>query len=196
LLHSCVHALRFSRLHGEESKSEATAGAFSALNWLKLSDPVAEAASSQQVQEDALYVMGVAGLASKKLLHKHQIPIDSSKELKSAGAAPLTVEAVQDEGPIEAMICKHGIASSARNILSRIGNARRSLHQFQGRKLKQIGSAALKAPVFVTKKLVDMGGGKQNIKYTLALTVALTFVLVRPAAQFIANEGLNMTVGA
>jgi hypothetical protein len=83
---------RYKRLHkGDEQaplkvkKSSDNSGGFTnALQWLtaKNSDSVSET-EEQRRQEDAIYVLGLADLASTRLLQKHHLPVPQSKMNKS-----------------------------------------------------------------------------------------------------------------
>ena len=69
---------RYRRLHSSER--EEASKPFSALSWLRQGSLSRnEVIISEQQKEDALYVLGVAGLASEKLLHKHHISVDGEK---------------------------------------------------------------------------------------------------------------------
>jgi len=76
---------RYKRLHHNELPVPATTmpGFTSAWKWLKQgysdgSDSHAHAAKDPK-EEDALYVLGLAGLASADLLQKHHLPVPESK---------------------------------------------------------------------------------------------------------------------
>lgn len=81
---------RYKRLHEDEqssslSSSKAThenGGFTNALQWLKHSSDSSTLSEieKQRQKDDAIYVLGLAGLASKKLLQKHHLPIPESKK--------------------------------------------------------------------------------------------------------------------
>lgn len=94
---------RYRRLHSDDKKEETQvkqqgsslmkSKPFSAMEWLtnggnNNSDVVT---STREQQADALYVLGVAGLASQKLLQKHHLPSNSSHSHQSRMASADTL---------------------------------------------------------------------------------------------------------
>eukprot|EP00551_Chaetoceros_affinis_P002499 CAMPEP_0203654982 /NCGR_PEP_ID=MMETSP0088-20131115/36833_1 /ASSEMBLY_ACC=CAM_ASM_001087 /TAXON_ID=426623 /ORGANISM="Chaetoceros affinis, Strain CCMP159" /LENGTH=446 /DNA_ID=CAMNT_0050515445 /DNA_START=129 /DNA_END=1469 /DNA_ORIENTATION=- len=81
---------RYKRLHDKDQDdrsragSKSTKGFTSALQWLKQgsSESLSEL-EEQRRQEDAIYVLGLADLASTSLLQRHHLPIPKSKMNKS-----------------------------------------------------------------------------------------------------------------
>ena len=77
---------RYRRLHSDDTEEKETtqskqqeSKSFSALEWLTNGNSNANVVTTtREQQEDALYVLGVAGLASEKLLHKHHLPTTGS----------------------------------------------------------------------------------------------------------------------
>merc|ERR1711957_460682 len=78
---------RYKRPHSDEKEERAKAKqqdskrkSFSAMDWLTNGgkDNADIVTSTREQQEDALYVLGVAGLASTKLLQKHHLPSPST----------------------------------------------------------------------------------------------------------------------
>lgn len=193
------HSLFFithSRLH-ENIKAEPHA-TFSAWKWLSQEQPeTVDLLTQQQKQEDALYALGVAGLASKKLLQKHHLagsePREAIAALKSAALAasmPLDVESASATASTPA---KQWIARAA----GRVATTRRSLHEYQATKLKAAVVAAfavlMRGPQNLVRSLWALSGGKENVTRTIIVAVALTVVLVRPLAHLVAEECLHMT---
>jgi hypothetical protein len=85
---------RYKRLHEDENESSSfpsttssqDGGFTSALQWLTQHSSDSTTLSDvekQRQQEDAIYVLGLADLASKKLLQRHQLPVPKSKSDKS-----------------------------------------------------------------------------------------------------------------
>ena len=70
---------RFTSRKQKKQNSAVT----SAWQFLVQHEP-SSASEEQRKQEDAIYVLGLANLASKRLLQKHQLPIPSSKQHQSA----------------------------------------------------------------------------------------------------------------
>ena len=77
---------RYQRLHEEEEPRRDTK--FSAWKWLTQGSDDSEPLK-QQKTDDALYVLGVAGLASEKLLQKHQLPVPESKQQRQEASASM-----------------------------------------------------------------------------------------------------------
>ena len=86
---------RYKRLHEEKNGSSSSSqkgstdggggGFTSALQWLtqQSSDSTSSQAEEMRKQEDAIYVLGLADLASTRLLQRHHLPIPKSKLNKS-----------------------------------------------------------------------------------------------------------------
>lgn len=83
---------RYKRLHEDDVKpcrkkntnDKSTGGFTSALHWLTHhSDSSSCELEEQRKQEDALYVLGLADLASSRLLQRHHLPVPESKVNKS-----------------------------------------------------------------------------------------------------------------
>jgi len=204
----------YSRIHEDEVPQETPR--FSAWKWLKLDDDDNESSEVVEMQQrdDALYVLGVAGLASKKLLQKHQISIDNAQSPPQGGGSKLidmrrrtptsssTENAIDVpvQAPIDSMVPVSKVsvlASELAAFFAKLMSYRRVLHKYQSRKVKAVvGFLLTKGPVKAVRKLLDFGGGKQNVKTTVALTAALTICLVRPLAHFAAREASNFTRGA
>lgn len=187
---------RYRRLHADETRNDQLKAGFSAWNWLK-QDQVTDVISSEQTQkqEDALYVLGVAGLASKRLLQKHQISAEDAQQKMEAAEMPM----VDVQAPIESMVPSTKSAfllNEASHVLACVAQTRKSLHQFQSDKLRSAVLLAKHGPGKLAKKVWQLGGGKYTVRRTLSTVVLLTFIVARPLAQLIASEGLNMTRGA
>jgi hypothetical protein len=77
---------RYRRLHESDEPpaetNKGTGGFTNALHWLTHSEP-SSASEEQRKQEDAIYVLGLADLASTRLLQQHNLPIPQSKVNKS-----------------------------------------------------------------------------------------------------------------
>jgi hypothetical protein len=189
-----------SRLHDNEAAADHPKVVFSAWKWLT-HEPVTDVLAEQKKQEDALYALGVAGLASKQLLQKHHIPLEKTQTMKAVDMRPTKpVIDVPAEAPITSMVPATAtksavILNEVSQVLARLSDSRKSLHKYQSNKLKAAVAFCVRGPVKLCRSLWKFGGGKKNVTRTLAFAVALTFILVRPLAHFVASEGLNMTRG-
>ena len=176
---------------------------FNAWNWLGMGGDKKHTAGLTvlQQEENALYVLGVAGLASKKLLQKHhlvssdQLRAEAEKERDTDGT--VLVECVATDDDHEKTSTKRTkMVQLARGAVQSLSTARRTLHECQSRQLRTAAHAVVRAPVALGRRLFQLGGGQTTVGLTATLAVALVFVLVKPAAYFVASESVNMTRGA
>jgi hypothetical protein len=186
---------RYNRLHEEKEEKP-----FSAINWL-LQGPGKEGdiLPSQQEKEDALYVLGVAGLASQKLLQKH--PHRADKEVSTLKeATPVPIEA------IDALAASAEDVTFGHLLIKKVLVPLVKLFYFVHRR-KQIflnvqyqrarhfvGTAAKTAiralfygPSKAFEVILEIGGGKANVVTTLAIASTL-FLLTRPLMQAVVTE--------
>lgn len=90
---------RYRRMHSHDKKSKKNdPDTVSNVAWNFLTQIENSAVEEQRKQEDAIYVLGLAELASNKLLQKHHLPIPTSKQQYQYGS---TVIDVQDNTVIE-----------------------------------------------------------------------------------------------
>jgi len=190
---------RYRRLH-KEPKEEPTKP-FSALNWLKQgSTPSSEIVATEQQQEDALYVLGVAGLASQKLLSKHHIQTDNSKAMEPVPAPvqkqqPMDVVDVDivPPKPVQ-LVIKKVIVPLIRVVF--VAQRRKDMFvAAQLQRLKSISKSAARSvaksivqgPSAAARAVLDVGGGRKSLALTLAVASTL-FVLTRPIVQAAIQE--------
>eukprot|EP00536_Pseudo-nitzschia_multiseries_P011818 jgi/Psemu1/207010/e_gw1.423.10.1 len=219
---------RYRRLHCDDEK-EATAKSapqhdsseakttkpFSAMDWLMKgngsSNPNALATTREQ-QEDALYVLGVAGLASQKLLQKHQLPTTMSQQPKETSDTATIDKVVELKEQIDDAIEVSSNTSMKSDINSLILKnvlipVVRVLYLMQRRKqlLVQMIQQGVKAvatkatsglsdtlaqgPKAVMNTILSVGGGKQNMLRTVAIGYA-TILVFRPLLHAVFAEGL------
>lgn len=77
---------RYKRLHEtdtQSSKKNPAGGFTNALQWLTHGSESWTDAEEQRKQEDGIYMLGLAGLASERLLQRHHLPIPELKVNKS-----------------------------------------------------------------------------------------------------------------
>lgn len=158
----------------------------------------ADILTQNQEQEDALYVLGVAGLASKRLLQKYRKPVEGPPQTLKAAVDMRPKMAVLDvpneEGPIDSLIPV--TKSAVSQALTRLSQSRKSLHKYQSDQLRSAASFCARGPAKLCRAVWQMGGGKVNVVRTLGIAVAVMLLLVRPLVHFVASEGVNMTRGA
>jgi hypothetical protein len=184
---------RYRRLHGEVKQKEVN---FSAWKWLMQDEVEGSEDQSfttpEEKKENAFYALGVAGLASQRLLQKHQpaTPTQTSAVTRKVESKPqgFAVDAEMTVLPSTRLSVVAAMAvAGVTPILEQLSRQRRALLRFQTLKLRavlkflvrKVPSASIKA----VKSVIRRGGGKQNIAMTLTVTAALTFVLLRPLVQ-------------
>jgi len=190
-------------MHEDDQAASGPPAVFSAWKWLSKGEPQQDSSSSQATlpvqsskqEENALYALGVAGLASKKLLQKHRV---SSEQLRAASEQAIDCSAIEDDGDDDdaTSVGSNKIVEKALCVVQKIGAARHSLHEYQNNKLRKATKVVTRLPVKLGRKLFALGGGQRTVAMTAAVAAAFIFVLAKPVAHFVANESVNMTRGA
>ena len=214
---------RYHRLHDGEANARpvrrvpgASSGGgkfkFSALKWLvsgeqqqQREESGSAGRSTEERHEDALYALGVAGLASQQLLQQRKLPtvVGGTTDLSSfedkmmkpkpiatdAEAATAAVaSAPSSKAPSPAVYLAARLASLAR----RVSERRRRMLEYQSRQaaslLVGIAKALARLPAKAGKAAWNMGGGRRNVAFTLTLAATACFFVVRPVAQSVASE--------
>ena len=181
---------RYQRLHSDETESSGEPK-FSAWKWLMQgSDDAEQSLQEQSVadQENALYALGIAGLASQRLLQKHQLPLPrNSLEQES-------VQVSSSSGEVVSVLEEKSTLNVSR-LFARIALQRRLLLHYQNRKLRAFAKLLIRTlrtgPGNVLKHALELGGGKKTIVLTATALATLIFVLARPLAQTIVREGAS-----
>lgn len=173
---------RYHRLHDKQATKVVT---FSALNWLAEKQTV-----TADEQADALYVLGLAGLASDRLLEKHHIPVTRDQKAASKGSVVVEAEVVETP-PSDLVMRSSPIVSLPTEVLRKIGVCRRKLIAIQGRQLRAAVRFLIKTMITLPGTAVraawDFGGGKKTLTLTCwALITAV--VIVRPVVQALVNQ--------
>jgi hypothetical protein len=188
---------RYHRLHDDVERKEAK---FSAWSWLMQGNEGSEdqvIGTQAEKEDDALYVLGVAGLASQRLLQKHHpaAPTQKSTAKMSVDRSlpSFAVDAEMTVLPSSRLSVVASIAiARATPILHRVLQQRRALLLFESVKsqavLKFLVRKVAVAPFKAMKSAVELGGGKQNIAMTLTVATALSFVILRPVAQAVISK--------
>eukprot|EP00542_Grammatophora_oceanica_P020608 CAMPEP_0194047112 /NCGR_PEP_ID=MMETSP0009_2-20130614/23561_1 /TAXON_ID=210454 /ORGANISM="Grammatophora oceanica, Strain CCMP 410" /LENGTH=329 /DNA_ID=CAMNT_0038692629 /DNA_START=39 /DNA_END=1028 /DNA_ORIENTATION=+ len=174
---------RYHRLHDDEEaepkqkQSKEEQKKFSMLDWLSAENPGDHIAEARK-QNDALYVLGVAGLASERLLMKHQLiqPRPRRNELHRDGAIVIDAEVTPD-----ATVRKVVEVSSV--MLRQLSQRREALIRYQNMQMRKAlrlsANTVIHAPGRLAKALWEIGGGKRTFALTVAMLTA-AFILVRP----------------
>lgn len=159
---------------------EASRTGFPVLNWLyQTGGADASTRAQKDPEEDALYVLGVASLASKKLLQKHNLLPEKEAPVVDTMAEPVMSESG---------------AASARvsNLFRQVAHKRevflRSQTRYAHLAISYTARSLLTGPVKALRKVYAVGGGHKTLALTLAIITALSFLL-RPVVG-------EVTVGA
>lgn len=146
--------------------------------------------------DDALYVLGVAGLASKKLLQKHHlytsavksnVVIDNSKEtVIDVGYTTTTAPGfTQPSSTASVAVTAESIAQTFVRLLLN----RKALIEYQSKQLKEmVALVVLRGPTHMIRSLWKFCDGTRFVKRTILMTITLSFLIFRTVSFLIANE--------
>jgi hypothetical protein len=178
---------RYHQIHDEEI-TPTPAPKFSALKWLQGGQEDIGNISDQQ-HDNALYVLGVAGLASQRLLQKHAAGYEAERQevpTTSAVCTERAIDAVLESrlalnwelsalfAPLTAVL---RLVSIQRNVLARQQTLRiRTVTAFL---TKNVTAGATK----VARAAWSLGGGKKNVAWTMAVMAAFILLLLRPIVE-------------
>jgi len=187
---------RYNRLHEDNEERP-----FSAMKWLiNGSEEGGEVPASNQQKEDALFVLGVAGLASQKLLQKHP-HIHDVQQNSNVSRPPASIEALDtivtsaEDVTFGHLVIKRILVPLAK-VLYFVHRQKQIFLDVQLSRVKRYAAKVTKstirsllyAPVKITKSIIEFGGGKKSIASTVALASAI-LVLLRPLLQGLLSEG-------
>ena len=202
-------------LRSNDDATLSTKQSFPVLTWLLNGNPSPDKeVLSRQQQEDALYVLGVAGLASEKLLQKHhqrvrvsstQLRADAAAASASASTSTIVVEtnasvvSSDDDGDVVLqstptdVLVKRVLVPLVRGMYivqrrkAAIKQAVLSPVQAVVGKLWNKVQTNLQHPRSFLQSLLEVGGGRHTIMITMAIAYTAV-VLVRPILQTIVTE--------
>jgi len=187
---------RYRRLHETDTKAEKN---FSALEWLRQGSSNCKKRIAEELDRDnALYVLGVASLASEKLLQKHQL---FPRNRKSQEVDSKTNGFYFDKGIQLATernkLWYHRVYSVLQSFLVHfvVGLSKVMLFSKPSRHLKALISTMTSGVrMFVNTRLVknshdvlDFGSGEKNLARTLAVAFSVCLFL-HPGFQFLLTE--------
>jgi hypothetical protein len=187
---------RYRRLHSDE-KEEENVKPFSAVNWLRQGSPkLSEVIVSPQQQEDALYVLGVAGLASEKLLQKHSLPVEIEHKTGEPRASFTDVIDVTSENESASAVFIQKVMVPVLRVLYVaqrrkelfVNSQLRRFRSLLSRRAKSVAESLILGPVTTMNAVLEIGGGKKNIALTLA-AVSTVLLLLHPVLQVAVTEG-------
>lgn len=194
---------RYKRLHSNDRVTEDPKSKnpvpFSAMSWLMNGKD--DAFVTKQQSEDALYVLGVAGLASQKLLQKHHLQTTGKEEtvatLPSSDAHSRShphqsidmdvIEVIAEANTPTNLLVRKFLVPFVRAIYV-IQRRKQLILQGMQDKVKAFGAKAiqkviyptvrkLKNPGSIVNGLLELGGGKQNVMVTMTFTFAAILLL-------------------
>lgn len=176
---------RYHRLHDAEAKrvSLKAAKSFPVLDWLMDNGQKDASYESAQSQENALFVLGVAELASTRLLQKHHIPVKGASRQPVIDTMAYTIPLKSNHSRLFG-----DLAKPTTSFLDHLRACRRALIAFQGKQIKKLLALTiaitLQAPTRLAnaaKALWKHGGGRKTLALSLGLLSACFFIL-RPIA--------------
>lgn len=208
---------RYHRLHDENPEEVK----FSVWEWLlqksdaTTTETEAEAdvvTVSREQKDDAFFALGVAGLASDRLLQKYasSSKVDSTSLREAAKTSDRIIDVETTVVPPSAMgrsmastvpgslaLSLRYLALKRRKLIS-YGpmTLLRSVLTSMMRLLKtpRVQEGLVEAPRKSAKRLLELGGGRKNV--TLSVTLTFAFLcLLRPLAQAVLSEGLALKQG-
>jgi hypothetical protein len=180
---------RYHRLHGHEEASSSPSKPFSVLNWLTDTSSKHATHDAAKSHDDALFVLGVAELASVQLLQKHQIPVEAvttDDTVIETEATVFTTEHVKYSGLFGTLPSKISTSSKqpSTSILQKVKARRRALIVYQEKQMKRALAVSVKTAINVPARLASTakalwkhGGGKKTIAMSFSMLTAAFFLL-------------------
>jgi hypothetical protein len=193
--------LLYRRLHEDRPSNEFANLPSSVWKWLHNEDgssinsqetATTTASNPATNTEDALYVLGVAGLASKKLLQKHHLTT-STTTVTSVGDSKV----VSDNAKATAIDVGYTNTSAAAALttetfaqaLIRLLVNRKALIEYQRKQMKEMVTLVfLRGPTHMIRSLWKFCDGTRFVKRTILMTITLSFLIFRTVSFIIANE--------
>lgn len=167
---------RYKRIHQRE-RQNLSDGVGNAWQWLMSGQKTESSVSiEERRKEDAIYVLGLANLASKSLLEKHQLPIPKSKiQTQSLQTAAIDIKSTS--------FSNNSIADTTFNFETFIGKRLFSMPAFLKSRIRnsKIIFPCYFAPVL--EIATSFSGGKQNLQlasFFLAALLASIASIIRP----------------
>jgi hypothetical protein len=184
---------RYKRLKKKEDKP------FSAMDWLLQGSPNRnEPLTLEQQKEDALYVLGVAGLASQRLLQKHHLehmkqePSFAPVQFDTSAAVDVTVTPEPSKLTVIAIKALRSVLKVLYIVQYRrqlvLGNAAQKLSAFGKAMIKSFAKTLVQGPVDAAKWFLEIGGGKKTMLMTFTVVSAVV-LLLDPIVKASLREG-------
>lgn len=181
------------RYHRLYDSNKSTKKQFAALNWLMGDADVTNTDSNDVDQyENALFVLGVAELASDRLLQNLQIRVQQEKE-QAVNEASGVIDSLSTsvDVSIKTKIAAENLIQAGSTVLSRISASRAALIGFQERQLARAFRFSFQTiavgPVKAFSAIWNFGGGKKSITLTLSVLTAI-LVFLGPLLQAVVKN--------
>jgi len=162
---------RYHRLHDDEKVGSKNW----TWNWLMQRQPSQQDKQSSCNQSDALCVLGLADLASDRLLKQHRLPLHQS--------APILTDAASTDIKQQRF---NPLMSTIRSVCRKQAKcvATIAIHTRKHRKraLRFVGRAITQAPTTISSSLISVAGSKRTVRTTVAL-LSFLVVLLKPICQ-------------
>ena len=202
---------RYNRLYSSDSNPSSVANnhanniklpmPFSALGWLYQSStettiPTTTAAAASAIHstnDDALYALGVAGLASQRLLQKrHMAPVAPSVVAATPSRlSPTMAQAALQSSSSTATTRLATIVAVLAEHMEPIKEARQRLLRFEQQKATAMVRAVFKAVPRALVRAWKLGGGGKNVAVAATLLTAVSLVLLRPMISSVLSAGAS-----
>lgn len=183
---------RYNRLHSDEKESSSK----STWNWL-MNSPSNE--EEQSTQEDALHVLGLAELASDRLLQKYHLQ-HQNEAVRSGVVIDTTSSIVSDMTPHQ-----HSLLSDSAVVLSPFVDAgvavvrtmksrQKALNRLKREKFRmalRFGIRTIKNVPKSLSRLYKMGGGNKTLSMTFSAAIVFFFIM-RPLVVTILQDAVNV----
>lgn len=185
---------RYNRMRGGEEKKP-----FSVLQWLHHEDHTDH---SEETQSNAFYALGVAGLASERLLQKHGVHLTQCSVVQPLSSSTTNEEedsiVVDCDSSLEATSPVDHMSLLLNKIFATFAAKIVSLHrQFMVRRhlmlkslshaSRAVGKKALalipKASSDVVRALIKAGGGERNLKIAATAVCAFAIYIAQPLVK-------------
>eukprot|EP00521_Asterionellopsis_glacialis_P007492 CAMPEP_0195281616 /NCGR_PEP_ID=MMETSP0707-20130614/853_1 /TAXON_ID=33640 /ORGANISM="Asterionellopsis glacialis, Strain CCMP134" /LENGTH=361 /DNA_ID=CAMNT_0040340521 /DNA_START=80 /DNA_END=1165 /DNA_ORIENTATION=- len=188
---------RYNRIHSDEKESSCK----SAWDWL-MNSPSNKNQEDQSNHEDALHVLGLAELASDRLLQKHPMPLP--EEQKTAANADIVIDTTsavisvmtQGHHPLlsDSAVVLSPVVDASIAVVRTMKTRQKALDRLKREKMRmalKFGVRTIQNAPKALARLFKMGGGGKALRMTFTTAFALFFIM-RPLVITILQDSLNV----
>lgn len=189
---------RYHMIHDEEQEQPSTKH-FSALKWLRQGTDDSDV--QQQQQADALQVLGLAGLASERLLREHHL---QTRSMATKFVDVTDVQAVADVPQAVVLPAVRSLRiptvmavafAKLGPMVQRLALQRDLLVKYQSLQVRSTLATLMHslkvAPPRAARALWKFGGGRKNIGWTLSVMVALILCVIKPLLRQVLRQAAS-----